>query len=188
MQETYSKAIQQILKDEGGYSDNPKDPGGPTNWGITIHDAQTYWKSDATAEDVKSMPLNVAEDIYLKHYATPVNYNSLPAGVDYAVLDYAVNSGVSRSLGVYNAVKTNDDVKTINAIYDERLKFLEGLKTWDTFGKGWTSRCTRGRALALSMVQTSPSPKLLGSGDLISNFFNTITKIFSKGKSNDVNS
>src|ERR1700739_1630431 len=104
MQSTYERAITQVFKDEGGYSNDAGDPGGPTNWGITIIDARLYWKHDATAEDVKNMPRSIAEEIYVKHYADPLQYNSLPAGVDYAVLDYGINSGISRSAKVLQSI------------------------------------------------------------------------------------
>jgi lysozyme family protein len=168
MQNTYETAITQVFKDEGGYTNDPRDPGGPTNWGITLEDARHYWKSDATADDVKNMPKSVAEDIYVKHYATPVDYNALPAGVDYSVLDYAINSGISRSIktlqgvvgtspdGVIgpltiDAVHVHKSGEIIDAIYAERLAFLQKLSTWDHFGNGWTARCANGRRLAHSL-------------------------------------
>lgn len=177
MRETYSKAIAQVFEDEGGYTNESTDPGGPTNWGITIADARMYWKPNATASDVRNMPKSVAEDIYRKHYADPIQYDSLPAGVDYAVLDYGINSGTGRSVRVLqkllgleadgkigpitiNKAKEADPVKLINAIYDERLEFLKKLHHWPTYGRGWTARCTRGRKLALKLgtgtVQVSP--------------------------------
>ena len=173
MKETYQQAMIQVYKDEGGYSNDVGDPGGPTNYGITITDARKYWKHDATAQDIRSMPQSVAEDIYSKHYADPLKYNDLPAGVDYAVLDYGINSGISRSAKVLQhivgvtqdgligsntlaAVHNSDPVHIINSIYDERLAFLKSLSTWHIFGKGWTARCVNGRKLALSMAVTKP--------------------------------
>lgn len=170
MQNTYEQAITEVFKDEGGYTDDSHDKGGPTNYGITIGDARQYWKHDATAQDVRNMPKSVAENIYSEHYAIPVRYNSLPAGVDYAVLDYAINSGISRSVRILqqivgvkqdgiigpftlSAVYSSDPNYVINSIYDERLAFLKSLSIWKDFQHGWTDRCTRGRALALSMVQ-----------------------------------
>src|SRR3990167_11046994 len=98
MKNTYSEAMRSgVFPHEGGYTNHPSDPGGPTNWGITITDARKYWKSNATAADVREMPKTVAEDIYRKHYASPMQYDNLPAGVDYSVLDYAINSGIGRS-------------------------------------------------------------------------------------------
>lgn len=151
MKQTYNEAITRVFEDEGGYTNDPRDPGGPTNWGITIGDAKAYWKKDATATDVRNMPKSVAEDIYKTKYAAPLNYDNLPPGVDYAVLDYGINSGNSRSARVLKKVQTNDPIATINAIYDERLAFLQSLSTWPVFGRGWGSRCARGRTLALSL-------------------------------------
>ncbi len=176
MKETRSQAMSYVYQDEGGYSNDPGDPGGPTNYGITIIDARKYWKPDATAQDVRNMPKSVAEDIYNKHYLSPLRYDDLPAGVDYAVLDYGINSGISRSAKVLqHIVSVNQDgvvgpitvsashaydpVHIINAIYDERLQFLQGLHTWSIFGKGWGARCARGRKNALSLVKfTSKAP------------------------------
>ena len=72
MKETYERAIAKVFEDEGGYSNDAGDPGGPTNWGITIHDARMYWKADADAADVKAMPKSVAEEIYIERYAKPI--------------------------------------------------------------------------------------------------------------------
>jgi lysozyme family protein len=168
MKETYEEAIAQVYKDEGGYTNDKSDPGGPTNFGITIHDARHYWRSSATADDVKHMAKHVADQIYRDKYATPLHYNDLPAGVDYAVLDYGINSGIYRAakvleetVGVHKdgligpetleAVSKHDPVKLINAMYQERLNFLQGLKTWRVFGKGWKRRCVHGRSFALQL-------------------------------------
>ena len=169
MQFTYDKALAQVFKDEGGYTNEATDPGGPTNWGITIHDARQYWKPSATAEDVKNMPKSIAEAIYQKHYADPILYNDLPAGVDYTILDYAINSGISKAVktaqtivgvpvdGVMGPItlakiKEYDAVSLINAIYQDRINFLKTLHTWSTYGHGWTNRCNNGRNLAVALA------------------------------------
>ena len=94
---SYDEALKRVLVHEGGYSNHPSDPGGPTNWGITIHDARAYWKRDATAADVRNMPVEVAKDIYRSKYWDAMRCDELPAGVDYAVFDYGVNSGIGRA-------------------------------------------------------------------------------------------
>jgi lysozyme family protein len=164
---TYSPAMQQgVFPHEGGYSNDAADPGGPTNWGITIYDARAYWKASATAADVRAMPKSVAEDIYAAHYAKPLRYDDLPAGVDYAVLDYGINSGIARSAKVLQrlvdvgvdgaigaatlaAVGKRDATALIGAICDERLAFLKSLSTWPVFGVGWGRRVAEVRQLAL---------------------------------------
>ena len=97
---SYDEALERVLVHEGGYTNHPSDPGGPTNWGITIHDARAHWKKDATAADVRGMPLAVAKEIYRSKYWDVLRCDDLPAGVDYAVFDFGVNSGVGRSAKV----------------------------------------------------------------------------------------
>src|SRR5215510_7280658 len=172
---SYDEALARLLVHEGGYSNHPSDPGGPTNWGITIHDARAYWKKDATASDVRSMPVEVAKDIYRSKYWDAMRCDDLPAGVDYAVFDYGVNSGIGRAGKVLQrlvatavdgevgpdtiaAAKRANAAALIEAICDERLAFLQGLRTWPTFGKGWGRRVREVREAARAMA-APPSPQ-----------------------------
>ena len=118
------------------------------------------------AADVRAMPITVAKDIYRTRYAAPLRFDELPPGVDYAVLDYGINSGIARSAKVLQrlvgatvdgeigeetlaAVRARDPKVLVAAICDERLAFLQGLRTWPTFGRGWgTSRCRGARRRA----------------------------------------
>jgi lysozyme family protein len=158
-----------VLKSEGGYTNNKRDPGGPTNWGITIYDGRMYWKPNATADDMKAMPLSVAQGIYKPKYWDALACDQLPGGLDYTVYDYGVNSGIARSgrilrleLGlpqndwhvtpdVLAKIATRDPAKLIQAISDERLNFLQHLSTWDEFGKGWGSRVRSVDSISLHM-------------------------------------
>lgn len=195
MKNTYQKAIDQVFKSEGGYTNEVSDSGGPTNWGITIHDAQMYWKSDATAEDVRDMPKSVAEEIYLEHYAKPIHYDGLPAGVDYTVLDYAINSGIKHANLVLQhfvnviedgeigpitleAVNKADPIILIEDIWDERLAFLKTLHNWPVYQHGWTERCVEGKALALSMVSEPVAPTQLTKTSI----WNFIINLFTRKK------
>ncbi len=177
----YDACETRVLASEGGYSNNPKDPGGPTNWGITIFDARLYWKRDATAEDVKAMPKSVAQGIYRRKYWDALDCDVLPSGLDYSVFDYGVNSGIARSGKVLRECLriaggdwhvTTDvlaaigqcDVKTIiDRLDDERLQFLQGLKTWPEFGRGWGPRVASVKAISLRMAGSAlPSSAAAG--------------------------
>lgn len=170
MKSSYDFAIRQVLLHEGGYTNEASDPGGPTNWGITIYDARAYWKPEATAADVRAMPLDVAKTIYKEKYWDAVEGDDLPAGVDYVVFDYGVNSGVSRAAKVLQravgaqsdghigpktlAATANTDVKAlINVICDERMEFLQKLHHWPVYKKGWTRRVKEVRAAALHLAE-----------------------------------
>jgi lysozyme family protein len=167
---TYEEAIARVFADEGGYSNHPSDPGGPTNWGITIADARRHWKCDATAADVRAMPKSVAAEIYRTKYAAAVRYDDLPAGLDYAVFDYAIHSGVDRAGKVLRrwldlpdksarvtgaviaAARRRDAREGVIWICDERLAFLKRLKTWPVFRAGWARRVAGVKAAALAMA------------------------------------
>jgi lysozyme family protein len=167
---SYDEALARLLVHEGGYSNHPSDPGGPTNWGITLRDARAYWKRDATASDVRAMPVAIAKGIYRSKYWAAMRCDDLPAGVDYAVFDYGVNSGIGRAgkvlrrllalqddtstvtSDVIAAARRRDAKALIAAICDQRLAFLEGLRTWSVFGNGWGRRVREVRATALTMA------------------------------------
>ena len=172
MNSNYEFAIKNVLLHEGGYTNEKSDPGGPTNWGITIYDARAYWKPGATANDVRAMPLEVAKKIYKEKYWDAVEGDDLPAGVDYAVFDYGVNSGVSRAAKVLQhavgvqvdghigpktiaATAKTDIPALINVICDERLHFLQGLKIWPVYKNGWSRRVKEVRAAALHMAEVA---------------------------------
>lgn len=157
----YDESLDELLKSEGGYSNHPSDPGGPTNYGITIADVKRFVKPDATAEDVKNLSLTTAKAIYKAKYWDVVRGDDLPPGVDYSVFDFGVNSGVSRSakylqrivgvkddgvIGDKTVAAVNDYVskhsakKLEDTLNEQRLIFLKHLKTWSVFGGGWGTR------------------------------------------------
>lgn len=158
MQTNFDYFFTELMKDEGGYTDNPSDPGGPTNYGVTISDYRTYINPNGTAADVKKLTLSQAKVIYKKQYWDKLNCDSLPSGVDYCVADYGVNSGTARAARIYSKFNTIKDAPTlINAICDERVKFLQGLRTFPTFGKGWMNRMAHVRSVSLSLA-AKPQP------------------------------
>jgi lysozyme family protein len=165
MKENYAKALAQVLKYEGGYVDHPKDPGGPTNKGITqaVYDA---WRKAANQPTQSVRYINDLEvgAIYRQQYWDRISGDDLPAGVDFAVFDFAVNSGVSRAAKTLQAVVgvTQDGVigpATIQAtktyvamsITNRRLAFMQSLSIWSTFGKGWSARIADVKAQIIAL-------------------------------------
>ena len=175
-QSTYTEALARLLAHEGGYTNHPSDPGGPTNFGITIIDYRKYVKPDATAADIRAMKLDEAKAIYRAKYWDAQRCDELPAGVDYAVFDYGVNSGIGRSGRVLRrCLKLADSTSTVSdavlaaakhvdartligAICDERLRFLQSLRTWSVFGKGWGRRVADVKEAALAMASGAIAP------------------------------
>lgn len=172
MKENFGTALNYVLKHEGLWSDNPKDPGGATMKGITLAVYRQHINPKATKEELRRITDAQVSSIYKKHYWDKVRGDDLPSGVDYAVFDFAVNSGVSRASKYLQAVvkKRQDGIigpetlaatrsmmapTVINDLCDNRMNFLRGLKTFATFGKGWTTRVSGVRVESLKMVSVS---------------------------------
>ncbi|WIY52470.1 glycoside hydrolase family 108 protein [Devosia sp. YIM 151766] len=155
----FSADIQRwIIASEGGYVDHPRDPGGATNMGIT-HKTLTAWRGrSVTKADVRSLTKAEALEIYRAQYWDTVRGDLLPTGLDYAVFDYAVNSGparaakdLQRELGVsadgiigsitLEAIRRVDDIAgLVSRLCARRWAFVQGLSTFATFGNGWRRR------------------------------------------------
>jgi lysozyme family protein len=180
---SYDAALARLLAHEGGYTNDAADPGGPTNFGITIADYRRYVKSDATAADVRAMRVDEAKAIYRSRYWDAQRCNDLPAGIDNAVFDYGVNSGIGRSGKVLrrclalpdDGSTVTDDVIAaaraanaailIGAICDERLRFLQSLKTWSVFGKGWSARVAEVKAFSLQLAAAAQASTQAAGGE-----------------------
>lgn len=178
---SYDEALRRLLVHEGGYSNHPSDPGGPTNFGITLGDYRKHLKPDATAADVRTMKLVDAKAIYRSKYWDALRCDQLPAGVDYAVFDYGVNSGIGRSGKVLRRVlDLADDSHVVTTaviaaahkceprdlvlrICAERLRFLKALRTWPVFGNGWARRVEEVKSAALRMTSTGGAAEATAS-------------------------
>lgn len=145
----FEACLKEVLKHEGGYANHPSDPGGETMYGITISVA----RENGYSGPMRSIPMDVVRRIYKKKYWDVVSGDTLAPGVDLAVFDFAANSGPSRALSFLRNAIGGPDTDTINNLCDARLAFLQGLRTWGTFGKGWYRRVSEVRSMALQMAK-----------------------------------
>jgi lysozyme family protein len=174
--------MDKILSHEGGYVNHPKDPGGPTNLGVTLAVAKAFGldvdgDGDVDIIDIKNLRREDAIKVFKAKYWDLVWGDRLPSGVDLAVFDFAINSGPSRAVifvqelvGVapdgkmgpitFNAIVRADPRDLINKLCDKRQAFLERLSTFSTFGKGWTRRVATVRKDSLNLVKTSPKEEI----------------------------
>ena len=158
-----------VLKNEGGYVDNPADPGGATNLGCTKATWEAWVGHPVTKDDIKALKPNDVMPLYKTKYWDTIRGDDLPKGVDYAVFDYAINSGPSRAaktlqsiIGVVAdgqigpstlaTIQLFEAVDLSEKICDNRLAFLQNLPTYGTFGKGWSRRILEVKNMAMSMV------------------------------------
>jgi hypothetical protein len=169
MKENWDDCFAMVIKSEGGFVNNPRDPGGMTNLGVTRTNWQAYMNRDVTEAEMRALTPDTVKPFYKAMYWDKIKGDQLPSGVDYAAYDLAVNSGVGRAAkylqeiagvtadGVIGpksleAIQSCDAKETADAICDMRLDFLKKLSTFDTFGRGWTDRVCRVKAKATSMA------------------------------------
>lgn len=98
MNANFQAAMTLVLREEGGYSNNPADPGRATNFGITLATLSAFRGHQVTDADVKALTLGEAMTIYRANYWNAIKGDQLPSGIDLAVLDYAVNSGPRKGI------------------------------------------------------------------------------------------
>jgi lysozyme family protein len=174
MKANFTRALAATLKHEGGWSDHPADPGGATQKGITLATFRRY-VPNASKTDLRNITDTQIEQIYRDGYWNKIKGDDLPFGVDFAVFDFAVNSGPARAaiylqeiVGVapdgkigpltLAAVDKWDAVKLIEKLCANRMAFLKRLSTWATFGKGWSRRVTEVLRMAKDMAIALPKP------------------------------
>lgn len=144
----FDQAFDRLIGNEGGYVNNPRDPGGETNWGIS--------KRAYPDVDIASLTRDGAKDIYRRDFYNQAGVSLEPAMM-FQVFDASVNHGIQtsirllqRSIGVaddghwgpysqsaYEKFELNDKLLRFLA---ERLDFMRKLSTWPTFGAGWAGR------------------------------------------------
>ena len=168
MNQNFDKCMSMLLKHEGGYVNHPEDPGGMTNLGVTKRTYDEYHGTDIDEEGMRNLKKDDVIPIYRQNYWNRCRCQDLPAGVDWAVFDFAVNSGTGRAAkALQKAVEVEQDgsigpltlmkvkhhevVNIINRIATYREQFYRSLSTFDTFGKGWIRRNDETREQAISM-------------------------------------
>lgn len=149
----FDEAFHKLLGHEGGYVNHPDDPGGETNWGITIKVARDNGYFGA----MKDLPVDTAKLIYKRMYWDAVRADEMPSVVRYALFDAAVNSGVAqatrwlqRAVGVnadgrigpmtMNAIDAHEPYVVFSKMVAQRLDFMTRLNNWGSFSRGWARR------------------------------------------------
>lgn len=176
----FSACLAHVLRYEGGYVDHAKDPGGATNKGIT-HKTLAQWRgispwSALSKQEVKSLSDDEISKIYRSLYWQRCRADEFPKGIDLAVFDFAVNSGPNRAvrylqsvlrvpqdgyigpvtLGALRFQQTQaQQEQVIRVICARRRGFLQRLKIFDVFGRGWMNRVRDVEKRALAMCQSS---------------------------------
>lgn len=153
----FELCVSRVLGNEGGYVNDPNDPGGETNWGIS--------KRAYPNLDIKSLTRNDAIAIYRRDFWDRISADKLPALLQFQALDFAVNCGIETAVRkVQAAAGVADDghfgpvsFAAITAMHPvvltlrflaEELDYRRKLSGWPRYGGGWTARVANDMRLA----------------------------------------
>jgi lysozyme family protein len=133
VRDNFEHCLKMLLHHEGGFVNHPKDPGGMTNLGVTKKVYDAWIGRESTEAEMRALTPADVGPIYKKNYWDKVRGDDLPAGVDWAAFDWAVNSGAGRPAKAIQRIvgATQDGAigpKTLQAVMDvEPEKIVEGV-------------------------------------------------------------
>ncbi len=145
----FEQAFERLRGHEGGYVNDPRDPGGETRFGVS--------KRSYPNEDIRNLTIERAKAIYYRDFWMPARCDALPVGIRFDVFDMAVNSGTSASIRVIQraagatpdgvigpltlaAIQAMEPARLAARFNGARLAFMAELPTWPAFGRGWSRR------------------------------------------------
>jgi lysozyme family protein len=148
---SFDDAFAALMGNEGGYSNNPADPGGETMWGVTARVA----RANGYGGDMRAMPQATARLIAKRVYWDPYYCDQFDPRVAFQVFDAAYNGGLpvtwlQEAAGLkpdgrigpvtIAAVNSTDPVRVVARFLAYRLKYLADLHNWPAFSHGWANR------------------------------------------------
>jgi lysozyme family protein len=177
MKENFQTALEHLLKSEGGFTNDPRDPGnklpdgraGCTMLGVTQASWEAFIGKRTTQEKMQQLTPEDVAPIYRKKYWDAVSGDELPTGLDYLMFDFAVNAGPGRAIKVMQsalgvavdgvigrktmqAINESDPTSLIETFSDSKMDYYRTLITFQTFGKGWTNRIAHAKTNAAAML------------------------------------
>jgi lysozyme family protein len=173
----WNNAFNLMLKSEGGFTDDPRDPGnhlpdgraGCTNFGVTQTAWEEYVGHKVSIQDMRDLTHETISPFYKRKYWDMCKCDDLPSGIDYLVFDFAVNAGPGRSAKtLQTAVGANPDggigpmtlaavaqhspADLIEKFSQAKEAFYRSLDTFSVYGTGWLNRVADVKQHATSMV------------------------------------
>lgn len=177
MKENFEPSLKHLLKSEGGFTNDSRDPGnklpdgraGCTMLGVTQASYESFIGKRTTQEKMKTLTPDDVAPIYRKKYWDAVKGDELPAGLDYLMFDFAVNAGPGRAIKIMQqaigvpadgvigrmTLKSLHDADAntlIDKFSDAKEEYYKSLKTFETFGKGWLRRVSEVKGYASEML------------------------------------
>ena len=170
MKENFDKCVASVLSYEGGYVNDPRDPGGATIYGVTKHNWESYVEHMVSDGTFRTLKIEDVIPLYKKKYWDVCKCDDLPSGIDFVVFDTSINSGCTKASKLLQqglmlpidgiigpqtveAAKKVDAKKLIAWYCAARLAYLQSLiREFSAFGRGWTARVDKLREAALSIA------------------------------------
>ncbi|MEF3075186.1 glycosyl hydrolase 108 family protein [Methylobacter sp. Wu1] len=168
MSKTVDEMISDIIRREGGYSNNKNDHGSYTKFGVTLKTLNSWRGKECSQEDVKALTKQEAAEIYKAEYFYKPKIDKLPQSLQPVVFDMAVNMGPKQAIKTLQFVlfqntensdgfiggvtikKARDVLELIGArmlilqIIEARIKYYRGIVKRDpsqaVFLAGWENR------------------------------------------------
>lgn len=151
--EQINKILHYIIdNNEGGYANNPKDPGKETKWGIS--------KRSYPKVDIKNLTKDEALNIYNRDFVPHLPEGITDPNVIYHLLDMGINSGPGVIKKIYKPGMSAEDVQ------NNRMKYYQSLKGWNDFKDSWTNRAKRRYSSELSAGELMNYPTVERSQEI----------------------
>jgi lysozyme family protein len=177
MQKNLKESLDDLIDSEGGWTLADSEPGGASNWGISMTTWTDYClkhsRPQPTLDDLKALTKDQAEEFYTEEWDTQIDFNDLPIGVDYRLLDISVNLGVTGGINLLQSVievpitgKIDPTTKLALKAFSDRksemilvvnlgnawLDLKKKAPHWNQYWLGWTIRAYRVTTQAITMI------------------------------------
>ncbi|MGE0024617.1 MAG: TIGR02594 family protein [Hyphomicrobium sp.] len=179
----FERALAHVLEMEGGFTDDPHDPGGPTNLGVTLAVFAAWRNVTLTAvnradlvRDLQAVDHATVAAIYRRRYWDMSHSAELPAPLAFLHFDAAVNHGVGTAIRFLQeavgaaidgeigpetrvAIARAPIAKALDAYAELRRKRYRALPHFWRFGRGWLQRVETTLARAKALFDPSSIPE-----------------------------
>ena len=173
MKENFAASLELVLKSEGGFQSDSRDPGNAggkcTNLGVTQQVWEAWVGYSVDEKEMRSLTKELVAPLYKSRYWDAVHGDQLPSGADYLAFDFAVNAGsfrcvktIQRALNItadgiigpvtLKAIQDTNAADFINNFSAAKETFYRGLTNFPTFGKGWLNRVAESKKAAEEMI------------------------------------
>ena len=173
MTDAFDTALPVILQEEGGYVNDPQDPGGITNLGVTKA-VWDHWCGHTTTDaDMRALTPAKVAPLYHAQYWNALQCDALPGALALCVFDFGVNAGIARGArylqqlvgavadghigpatlqAVQKYVAAHSVADAVHSYQNERRAYYRSLPGFPHDGRGWLNRCDTIEAAAMRML------------------------------------